>query len=170
MAININRSFINNTDLIEYNCLNNLLDNVSHEFNNEFNIISHSKYCKDVVFKEMLQETNSEICILNLIWLNLKTRLDKLKIFLADTDSHSKIACITLQGTCFDEHTDLAFHSIPGYTLISDAYRISSHCRVAIYLLNGFCQKENSSIILQQFSKVWLLKYGKLYNYNYNIQ
>ena len=66
----------------------------------------------------MLQETNSEICILNLNCLNLKTRLDKLKIFLADTDSHSKISCITLQGTCFDEHTDLAFHSIPGYTLI----------------------------------------------------
>ena len=82
----------------------------------------------------MLQETNSEICILNLNCLNLKTRLDKLKIFLADIDSHSKISCITLQGTCLDEHTDLAFHSIPEYTLISDAYRISSHCGVAIYL------------------------------------
>ena len=41
-------------------------------------------------------------------------------------------------GTCFDEHTDLAFYSIPGYTLISDAYRISSHCGVAIYLNNDF--------------------------------
>ena len=64
----------------------------------------------------MLQETNSEICILNLNCLNLKTQLDKLTIFLADTDSHSKISCITLQDTCFDKHTDLAFHSIPGYT------------------------------------------------------
>ena len=35
-------------------------------------------------------------------------------------------------------HTDLAFYSIPGYTLISDAYRISSHCGVAIYLNNDF--------------------------------
>ena len=45
---------------------------------------------------------------------------------------------ITLQGTCFDEHTDLAFYSIPGYTLISDACCISSHCGVAIYLNNDF--------------------------------
>ena len=65
MAININRSFINNTGLNEDNCLNNLFDNVSHEFDHELNIISHSKYCNDVDFNEMLQETNSEICILN---------------------------------------------------------------------------------------------------------
>ena len=32
----------------------------------------------------------------------------------------------------------MAFYSIPGYTLISDAYRISSHCGVAIYLNNDF--------------------------------
>ena len=38
----------------------------------------------------------------------------------------------------FDEYTDLAFHSIPGYTLISDAYRISSHCGLAIYIYNDF--------------------------------
>ena len=42
--ININRSFINNTGLNEDNGVNNLLDiNVSHEFDTEFNIISHSK-------------------------------------------------------------------------------------------------------------------------------
>ena len=28
----------------------------------------------------------------------------------------------------------MAFYSIPGYAFISDAYRISSHCGVAIYL------------------------------------
>ena len=54
-VININRSFINNTDVNEDNCLNNLFDNVNHEFENEF-IISHSKYCNDVDLKEMLQE------------------------------------------------------------------------------------------------------------------
>ena len=72
MAININHLFINNTCLTEDNCVNNLLDNVSHEVDNEFCIISHSKYCNDVDFKEMLQETNSEICILNLNCLNLR--------------------------------------------------------------------------------------------------
>ena len=61
------------------------------------------------------------------------------------------MSCVTLQGTCFDKHTSLAFNSIPGYALISDAYCIISHCGVAIYLNNDFCIKENSSII--PFSK-----------------
>ena len=138
MAINMHRSFINNTGLNENNCLNSLLDNVSPEFENECDIISHSKYCTDVDFQEILQVANCDICIVNLNCLNLKTRFDQLKLFLADTDRLSQISCITLQGTCFDEHTDLAFYSIPGYTLISDAYRISSHCGVAIYLNNDF--------------------------------
>ena len=57
---------------------------------------------------------------------------------MADTDILSQILCITLQATCFEEHTDLAFYSKPGYTWISDAYRISSHFGVAIYLNNDF--------------------------------
>ena len=67
-----------------------------------------------------------------------KTNSSIKKITLADKDRLSQILCITLQGTCFDEHTDLALYSIPGYTLISDAYLISSHCGVAIYLNNYF--------------------------------
>ena len=56
MAININHLFINSAGLNENDCLNNLLDNVSHELDNEFNIISHSKYCNDVDFKEMYRK------------------------------------------------------------------------------------------------------------------
>ena len=160
ITINMNRSIINNTGLNENNCLNNLLDNVSYEFDNEFNIISHSKYCNDVDFKEILQETNLDICILNLNFLNRKTLLDKLKIFLADSDSHSKISCITLQCTCFDEYTDLIFPSIPGYTLISDAYRISSHCGVAISLNTDFSYERkfinNTSAVFESMAiEIW---------------
>ena len=54
MAINIHCFFINNTGLNENNCLNSLLHNVSHEFENECEIISHSKYCTDVDFQETL--------------------------------------------------------------------------------------------------------------------
>ena len=61
MAININSSFINNTGLNENNCLNSLLHNVSPEFENECEIISHSKYCADVDFQEALQEANCDI-------------------------------------------------------------------------------------------------------------
>ena len=110
MAININSSFINNTAFRENNCLNSLLHNVSPEYENYCEIISHSKYCTDVDFHETLQEANCDICIVNLNCLNLKTRFDQLKLFLADTDRLSQISCITLQGTCFDEHTDLAFY------------------------------------------------------------
>ena len=52
------------------NCLNSLLDNVSPEFENECDIISHSKYCTDVDFQEILQEANCDICIVNLNCLN----------------------------------------------------------------------------------------------------
>ena len=52
MAININRSFINNTGLNENNCLNRLLDNVSPAFENECDIFSHSKYCTNVDLKK----------------------------------------------------------------------------------------------------------------------
>ena len=65
MPININRSFINNTGLNESNCLNSLLDN-EFEFENECDMISHSKYCTDADF----------ICIVNLNCLNLKTMFD----------------------------------------------------------------------------------------------
>ena len=40
---------------------------------------------------------------------------------------------------------NLAFYSIPGYTLISDAYRISSHYGVAIYLNKDFSHERNST-------------------------
>ena len=38
--------------------------------------------------------------------------------------------CIT--GTWFEQHVDLDFYSIPGYHLISEPSRISSHGGVAI--------------------------------------
>ena len=79
-------SFINNTGLNENNYLNNLLDNVNPEFENEYDIISHLRYCTDVDFQELLQESNCDICIVNLNCLNLKTRYDHFKLFLADTD------------------------------------------------------------------------------------
>ena len=56
MAINMHRSFINNTGFSENKCLNCLLDNVSPEFENECDIISHSNYYTDVDFQEILQE------------------------------------------------------------------------------------------------------------------
>ena len=79
MAINMHHSFINNTDLNKNNCLNSLLDNVSHEFENDCEIISHSKYCTDADFQEILPEANCDICIVNLNCLNLKTNLINLK-------------------------------------------------------------------------------------------
>ena len=51
MVINMHRSIINNTGLNENKCFNSLLDNVSPEFENECDIISHSKYCTDVDFQ-----------------------------------------------------------------------------------------------------------------------
>jgi len=159
MAINIDRSFMNNADLNVNNCLVNLINSISPDSENETNLIKHSIYCNDSDFRTMLQTTNSEINIINLNCLNLKTRFDKLKLFLADVDINSQITCITLQGTCFDEHTDLTYYSIPGYTLISDAYRISTHCGVAIYLHNDFSYHRkfnNVSVVYESLAiEIW---------------
>ena len=54
----------------------------------------------------------------------------------------------------------MAFHSIPGYTLISDAYRISSHCGVGIYLNNDFSYERkfinNTSAVFESMAiEIW---------------
>ena len=118
MAINLNRSFMNNTGLNENNCLNNLVQSLNPESEGEIDILNHTKYYNGTDFKTLLQQTNCKITILNLNCLNLKTRVDNLKIFLAEVDIHSQITCIPLQGTCFDEHTDLNMYYIPGYSLV----------------------------------------------------
>ena len=76
MANNMHRSFINNACLNENNCFNSLIDNVIPEFENECEIISHSKYCTDIDVQEISQEANCDICIVNLNCLNLKTRFN----------------------------------------------------------------------------------------------
>ena len=134
---------MNNTGLNEHNCLVKLIQNISPNMENEIDILNHSRYYSDYDFKNLLN-TNIEISILNLNCLNHKIRFDRLKLFLVDVDMNSKIVCITLQGTCFDEHTDLAFYSIPEYTLIADPYRLSTHCGVAIYLHDDFSYDRKS--------------------------
>ena len=55
----------------------------------------------------------------------------------------------------------LTWHSmIPGYTLISDACRISSHCGVAIYLSNDFSYEikfiNNTSAVFESMAiEIW---------------
>ena len=88
--------------------------------------------------RDVLKNTKSNFSILNLSCLNLNTRFDLLKLFLVDVDIGSQIDCITLQGTCFNENTDLTFYNIPGYSLLSDPCRLSTHCGVSIYLHEKF--------------------------------
>ena len=127
MAVNINRPFMNNTGLNENNCFSNLIHHISPNIENEIDIINHSTYYNDDDFKDVLKNTKSELSILNLNCLNLNTRFDLLKLFLVDVDINSQIDCITLQGTCFNENTDLTFYNIPGYSLISNPCRLSTH-------------------------------------------
>ena len=57
-------------------------------------------------------------------------------------NSHKQISCVALQETWFGQHVDLDFSSIPGYNLISEPFRISSHGGVAIYLHSDFSTKK----------------------------
>ena len=85
-----------------------------------------------------MENINCEISILNLNCQKLSAKFDKLKLFLAQVDTQSQITCITIQETWFDEHTDQDLYCIPGYTLIYDPCRITSHGGVAIYLHSNY--------------------------------
>ena len=150
MAVNINRPFMNNTGLNENNCFSNLIHHISPNIENEINIINHSTYYNDDDFRDVLKNTKSELSILNLNCLNLNRRFDLLKLFLVDVDINSQIDCITLQGTCFNENTDMTFYNIPGYSLISSPCRLSTHCGVAIY----FHMKGNLSTFSRPFLRI----------------
>ena len=114
MAVNINRPFMNNIGLSKKNCFSNLIHHIGPNIENDIDIINHSTYYNDYDFRDVLKNTKSELSILNLNWLNLNTRCDLLKLFLVDVDINSQIDCITLQGTCFNENTDLTFYNLPG--------------------------------------------------------
>ena len=133
MAVNINRPFMNKTGLNESNCFSNLIHHISPNIENEIDIINHSIYYNDDDLRDVLKNTKGELSI-----LNLNTRFDLLKLFLLDVDINSQIDSITLQGTCFNENTDLTFYNIPGYSLISNPCRLSTHCDVTIYLHEKF--------------------------------
>ena len=132
MATNINRPFMVNTGLNEQNSLVNLLQNISPAVVNEIAILEHSQYYSDVIFITMIQQVNDDIIILNLNCQCLSAKFDPLKLFLTMVNSHKQIACIALQEPWFDQHVDFDFYSIPGYNLISEPSRISSHGGVAI--------------------------------------
>ena len=127
---------------------------------NETDTINHSMYYKDDSFKHMLNCTSIEIGILNLNCRSLRSIFDQLKIFLADIDYRSQITCITLQETWFKDEVDLDYYTLPGYTLLSDCYRISAHGGVAIYVHNDFSFKRldiyNTSAVYENISiELW---------------
>ncbi len=160
MAVNINRSFMNNTGLNTHNCFTNLMNSISPDLENETDTINHSRYYDDNSYKIALGKLNCELSILNLNCQNLKTKFDKLKIFLADIDTHSQITCITLQETWFSDVTDVSFYSIPGYTLVSETCRITTHGGVAIYIHNDFSYEEkiynNTSAVFENIAiEIW---------------
>ena len=73
-------------------------------------IINHSTYYNDDDFRNVLKNTKSELSILNLNCLNLNTRFYLLKLLLVNVDINSHIDCNRLQGTCFNENTDITFY------------------------------------------------------------
>ena len=169
MAVNLNRQFMNNTGLDRNNCLTNLLNSISPSTENETDIINHSKYYDSASFKNVLNGYNTELGILNLNCRSLNANFDKLKLFLADVDTRSQITCITLQETWQKENDSVDFYVIPGYTLISDCYRITSHGGVAIYLRNDFSYKKISIGNESTLYEIISLKFGELKVFVLNI-
>ena len=49
MAININRSFMNNTGLNENNCLHNLVQSLSPDMENEIDMLNETRYYNNIL-------------------------------------------------------------------------------------------------------------------------
>ena len=138
MAVNINRPFMNNTGLNVNNCFSNLIHHISPNIENEIDIINHSTYYNDDDFRDVLKNTKSELSILNLNCLNLNTRFDLLQLFLVDVEINSLTKLIVLYYKVLVLTKIRTFYTIPGYSLISNPCRLSTHCGVAIYLHDKF--------------------------------
>jgi len=152
----INNDFINNTNVNESNSFVNLLQHIDPNYEEEVNIIENSIYYDNNAFNETLQQVKGNIRILNLNCGGLKSKFDKLKIFLSSINGDdTPLSIITLQETHFTSDTEVNLYNIPDYTLISDMARINLFGGIAIYVHNSFSYSRLPNDILKQNSPVY---------------
>ena len=87
--IDINRNFVNNTDLNEENSLTHLIEYLDPIDEGEVNPIHHSNYYSNEEFKEAHKQTDVKLSILNLNCQCINSKFDQIKLFLEGIDNNS---------------------------------------------------------------------------------
>ena len=114
--IDVNRNFVNNTDLNEENSLTHLIEQLDPIHEGEVNPIQHSNYYNNEEFMGAHRQIDGKLSILNLNCQCINSKFDKIKLFLEGFNNNSmSISVITLQETWADNETDMNFFNLPNY-------------------------------------------------------
>ena len=163
--IDINRNFVNNTDLNEENSLTHLIEYLDPIDEGEVNPIHHSNYYNNEEFKEAHTQTDVKLSILNLNCQCINSKFDKIKLFLEGIDNNSMpISVITLQETWVDNETEMNLFILPNYTMVYDDSRLSKHGGLVTYIHNTFSFERLSDDVYNQNSTVYESMFLKIYN------
>ena len=108
--IDVNRSFVNNTDLNEENSLAHLIEKLDPINEGEVNPIQHSNYYSNEEVMGAHMQIDGKLSILNLNCQCINSKFDKIKLFLERINNNSMpFSVITLQETWADNETDMIF-------------------------------------------------------------
>ena len=154
--IDINRNFVNITDLNEENSLTHLIEYLDPIDEGEVNPIHHSNYYNNEEFKEAHKQTDVKLSILNLNCQCINSKFDKIKLFLEGIDNNSMpISVMTLQETWADNETEMNLFNLPNYTMVYDDSRLSKHGELVTYIHNIFSFERLSDDVYNQNSTVY---------------
>ena len=118
--IDVNRNFVNNTDLKEENSLTHLIQQLDPIHEGEVNSIQHSNYYNNKKFKKAHRQIDGKLSILNLNCQCINSKFDQIKLILEGINNNSmQISVITLQETWADNKTDMNFFNLPNYAMMT---------------------------------------------------
>ena len=135
--IDVNRSFVNNTDLNEENSLAHFIEKLDPINEGEVNPIQHSNYYSNE--EVMGAQINGKLSILNLNCQCINSKFDKIKLFQEGINNNSMpFSVITLHETWTDNKTDIIFFNLPNYTMVYKDSRLSKHGGLVTYIHTTF--------------------------------
>ena len=162
--IDVNRSFVNNTDLNEDNSLAHLIEKLDPINEGEVNPIQHSNYYSNEEFMGAHSQNDGKLSILNLNCQCINSKFDKIKLFLEGINNNSMpFSVITLQETWADNETDMIFFNLPNYTMVYEDSRLSKHGGLVTYIHNTFSFERLSDNMYNQNSPVYESMFLKIY-------
>ena len=119
----------------------------------ELNCFSHSKFYDSGEVHKVLSSHTNDFKLLSLNVQSLQSKFDSLISYLSHLESKELyFDVICLQETWLSEKHDISLYQIPGYQLISQETKCSSHGGLAIYLSDEYTFK---SLPLNIISDIW---------------